>query len=531
MYKKSLQNYQNALADCFNKKKTKENDINRFNNIHKKFTPIQPFNLPKEQFIDSQVFKQADDIYNLSDVKLSTNITFNFDRKDCTTKIPKIHLKDIMIPIQNEHDIYDFNNVNTPINTNEFIGNEINEEDVNRLKNEHEIYDFNNNNNNINNNNKTPIHMNIFIRDEINDGHVNSRKNNHDIYDFNNNINNNIKTPIHMNIFIRDEFNNGLVNRDEFNNGHVNRLKNKKVTTINHIYQQKYKHDTNVTGFGDFIRGCFYILQFCNKFNFKCEILINHPIAFFLEKFHSSYSYNYLFDKSLSENNEMFIQNNLKDTIFNKNNNNVDGFVLYSKTQIDFVEYLCNLKIINRSIYSYNILFPYDDVSPKECSLMANLLEPTNEMNVYVDETIKHLGITKKKFIIIHVRSGDSYLKNETKIFDSLYFKTITNEIFKIINNNSENIDVLLIADNNEIKYLICKVFPKIKTLYKGITHLGEGAQLEREKVKNTLLDFYLISYSVSVYSFTVYPHGTGFSWWCSKVYGIPYTCKYISNK
>ena len=441
MYNKnSKQNYHTALANCFNKKKTMEDDINRFNNIHKKITPIHHFNLEREKHIEVDL--PTEDIYKLNDIKLSTNISLNFDKEDYTSKIPKIHLKDITIPVQNEHDAFDLNNINS-----------------------------------------------------------------------------NISVPIHMNIFIGDEF----------NEGDVNRLKKKKVSTINHIYQQKYAYDVNVTGFGDFIRGCFYILQFCNKYNFKCEILIHHPVACFLEKFHLSYSYNPLFDKLLSENNIMFTQSNLKDTLFNKINNNIDGFILSSKTQTDFVEYLCNLKIINNSIYSYNTLFPYDEVSPNECSIMASLLEPTNEMKMYVDETITQLGITKKKFFIIHIRSGDTYLKNETKIFDSLYFKTISNEIFKLINNSSGNIDFLLIADNNEIKYLLCEVFPQIKTLYKDITHLGEGLDLEREKVKNTLLDFYLISHSASVYSFTVYPHGTGFSWWCSKIYDIPYTCKYIS--
>jgi hypothetical protein len=441
--KKSRQNYHNALANCFNNKKTKENDIARLNNIHKKVTPIQQFNLAPEPLIEAPLFKPTENIYNFNDIKISTNVQLNFGNENEVSKIPKIHLKDIVIPFQNEHDKYDLND-----------------------------------------------------------------------------INNNISTTIHMNIFIGDEF----------NEGDVNRLKNKKVTTINHIYQQKYAHDINVTGLGDFIRGCFYILQFCNKFNFKCNILIHHPIAFFLEKFYSSYSYNPLVDKLLSENNEMFTQSNLKDTIFNKINNNIDGFILSSKTQTDFVEYLCNIKVKNNSVYSYNTLFPYDDIPFEDCNLMASLLEPTNEMKDYVDETMSCLGISKKKFNIIHIRSGDIYLKNETKIFDSLYFKTITNEIFRIINSNrGRNIDFLLIADNNEIKYLLCEVFPQIKTLYKDITHLGEGIELEREKVKNTLLDFYLISNSASVFSFTVYAHGTGFSWWCAKIYGIPYTCKYVS--
>jgi hypothetical protein len=223
----------------------------------------------------------------------------------------------------------------------------------------------------------------------------------------------------------------------------------------------------------------------------------------------------------------MFTQSNLKDTIFNKINSNIDGFILSNKPFTDYVEYLCGLPVINNSVYSYATLFPYDDISLNEKEYMKSLLEPTSEMQAYIDETISWLGFTQKKFIIIHIRSGDAYLKNETKLFDSKYFKTITNDIFQII--NRENTDVLLIADNNEIKYLMCEILPNIKTLYKDITHLGEGIELEREKVKNTLLDFYLMSNSSSIYSFTVYPHGTGFSYWCAKVFDVPYTCKYIS--
>jgi hypothetical protein len=89
----------------------------------------------------------------------------------------------------------------------------------------------------------------------------------------------------------------------------------------------------------------------------------------------------------------------------------------------------------------------------------------------------------------------------------------------------------LLIADNNEIKYLLRDEFPDFKLYFKDITHLGEGVELEREKVKNTLLDFYLMSYATNIYSFTSYPHGSGFSYWCSKLYNIPYNCKYIHIK
>ena len=446
MYNKNTQqNYHNSLANSFNRKKTRENEDIRFKNIHKKTTHIQQINFTKQNSDNDKFIKPTEDIYKLNDIKLSTNISFNFENENFTNKIPKIQLKDIIIPIQNINDSFDLNK-----------------------------------------------------------------------------INNNISIPIHMNVFIGDEF----------NEGDVNRLKKKKISTIYHIYQQKYAYGVNVSGFGDFIRGCLFTLQFCNKYLFNCEILIQHPIAIFLKKFQSSFLNSFVFDKILSETNSMFTQSNLKDTIFNNNNNNIDGFILSNKPLTDYVEYLCNLKVVNNSIYSFNTLFPYDNISFKECETLQSILEPVDEMKSYIEETQVQLDISPKKYIIIHVRSGDVYLKNETKIFDSNYFKVIKNEIFQIINkNNSENNDFLLIADNNEIKYLICEQFSNIKAFYKDITHLGEGIELEREKVKNTLLDFYLIANSASIFSFTVYPHGSGFSYWCSKIYDIPYTCKYISIK
>jgi len=444
MYNKNTQqNKHKALANLFNKKKTREDDITRFQNIHKKITNVQHLNFTTEiSNEEKDILIPTEDIYKLDNFKTSTNLPLNFDKEELTNKIPKIHLKDIIIPFQNESDNFDLNT-----------------------------------------------------------------------------INNTISVPVNMNLFIGDEF----------NEGDVNRLKKKKVTKIYHVYQQKYAYNVNVTGFGDFIRGCFFVLQFCNKYNFSYDFLIYHPIAFFLEKFKNSYNHNTLFDKLLSDKNIMFTQCNLKDTIFNKNNNNIDGFILSNKPLNDYVDYLCNLKVINNSLYSYNTLFPYDDVSLQERETIKMMLEPTDEMKLYVEETTTSLDISIKKYIVIHIRSGDVYLKNETKIFDSNYFKFITNEIFHII--NKHNFDVLLIADNNEIKYLICEIFPNIKTLYKDITHLGEGIDLEIEKVKNTLLDFYLMANSSLIYSFTVYPHGTGFSYWCSKVYDIPYTCKYINIK
>ena len=63
------------------------------------------------------------------------------------------------------------------------------------------------------------------------------------------------------------------------------------------------------------------------------------------------------------------------------------------------------------------------------------------------------------------------------------------NEKLRLVEN--KNINILLIADNNEIKLLLNDEFPSIKFLVYNITHIGEGVELETEKVRNTMTDFF----------------------------------------
>lgn len=312
-----------------------------------------------------------------------------------------------------------------------------------------------------------------------------------------------------------------------FNEGDVNRLKKKQIHKIFHVYQSKYANDLYPTGLGDFIRSCFFIYQFCNKYGFQCEIIINHPIAQFLNNFSNTYLPNSSSSIILNNNVFMFSDTNWYKSVFN-NQNYIERFLLVKEKLNFYIDYLCSLPVINCSVFSYNILFPYHDISLEECNKIRYLFQPSREIIEKVNEHLSNLTLIKNKFSVIHIRSGDCYLKNDSKIFSSIYYERIKNEIIEIIFKEKNN-DILLIADNNEIKLLINHEFPSIKFLVYNITHIGEGIELETEKVKNTIIDFYLMSNSYSIYSLTSYPHGSGFSCWCAKMYDIPYKCKYIS--
>jgi hypothetical protein len=326
-------------------------------------------------------------------------------------------------------------------------------------------------------------------------------------------LNFSVPITIPMDIFICD-----IIHEDD-----VNRIKKKNIHKIIHVYQEKYAFNSYPTGFGDFIRSCFFIIQFCTKYGFQYEFIINHPISQFLKNFSMP---NPIFSFTLNNNVQIFSETNWAESVFD-NQNYIENFLLIKQKFNRFIDYLCSLHVINGSVFSYNIFFPYNEISLEECNKIRSLFEPSREISDKIDLTLYELQLFKNQFITLHIRSGDSYLINENKVFDSIYFEIIKNEIIEIIFKNKD-VDILLIADNNEIKLLLSDFFPNIKYFINNITHIGEGVELETEKVKNTMLDFYLFSHASQIMAFSVYEHGSGFSQWCATTYDIPYVCRFI---
>jgi hypothetical protein len=302
----------------------------------------------------------------------------------------------------------------------------------------------------------------------------------------------------------------------------VDRIRKRGIKIFNHVYQSKYEYGKeNGTGLGDFLRGCYFILEFCETYNFESRIIFNNCISkFLLIKTHDLERFdNVLQGISIYRNNnfrEFVIESNgiIKDPL--KDNKNI---------MPGFVDYVVKLPQYNRNIFMYCISFPINEIPEKNKEHMRKFLEPTNEMKLIINQTLEHLNITSKQYIVIHIRAGDSYLKEENDTFTNRYIHTLVNNIKNDVNRDN---NYVLMADTNDVKKFIQKYFPNFKTLMNPITHFGEGVVLEEEKVKNTLTDFYLLSHSKSIFSYSAYKHGSGFSYWCAKTFNIPYVCKYV---
>jgi hypothetical protein len=296
-------------------------------------------------------------------------------------------------------------------------------------------------------------------------------------------------------------------------------IKNKNIKTITNVYQSKYNNDKNSSGFGDFIRGCYFLIEFCEKYDFEPKIIFNNCISNFLLT-NSDYEKK---DTNLSNINH-FVNNNYNSPIIQ------NDIILYPKLNSDniisdFIYYLYKTNINDNNSFVYCTSYPLiENVSDKSKEMIRTILQPNDTIRFCVHETLNRLQLEYNNYSVFHVRSGDKYLNNSTK-FPRKYIEKLKTNITIFIKKNEK---YLLIADNNQIKILLKKYFPNINILLKEITHFGEGVLLEEEKVKNTLIDFYMLSFSKKIFCFTCYEHGSGFSYWCAKTYNIPYIVKLI---
>jgi len=305
---------------------------------------------------------------------------------------------------------------------------------------------------------------------------------------------------------------------------HNNKLSdtnNKLSDTIYMVYQYKYTNNCDVTGIGDFIRGCFYILQMKDIYKFNTSIIINkHPIKKYLQHFStiedltSEIESNIYFFKEI---NHKYIVNN--------------GIINYQHINIEdkFLTFIKRLPNLEENKYMYLINHPKEDnITSNHKNIIKTLFSPTEYISNIVDLAINNLNFEKGKFNVLHARMSDKcFSENEDNEKNNMN-NIITNFfIIKkfLIDNHSEN-PILVISNSIQLKKLLIANFPNMKTIFHEICHIADSTIINDDsKIINTLKEFFIMSHASNIYSFSVYEHGSGFSKWCAKMYDIPYKC------
>jgi hypothetical protein len=290
---------------------------------------------------------------------------------------------------------------------------------------------------------------------------------------------------------------------------------NSNIKNIVNVYQLNYANYKSHIGFGDFLRGCFTLIQFCKLHNINYDIYINTPINYFLRNFKTNQT---IIDKYNDIN--YFTEQNVD--INNRNLHNITSYYNYDGHVSKFVDYCNTLQINDNTIYLLTNAFPFKNIEDDERKQIQFWIEPNDEMYEYVEINLKQLNLLPYEYEIIHIRTGDDFLVNNNKI-DISKLHNIQNTITQYIDKNKKYI---FISDNNDLNIHITNNFQNIKAILNEKVHSGKALN-DLNSIKNTLLDFYIMSKSNSILSFSVYGHGSSFSKSCAEIYNLP-ICTHI---
>lgn len=290
------------------------------------------------------------------------------------------------------------------------------------------------------------------------------------------------------------------------------KLQNPFLKKIINVYQPIYKNVV-AQGFGDYLRGCFCLFQICKMHGLEFDMdLSNHPLYKFLDcQIASKYN-------SVDRNNIYWFPNpNYIPT--SRSTYRKDSLSFHN----EFIKHLNNVK--QKEYFLFCNSFPiFNYIHDIAKYTIRDKIMPNEEVKMEMEVRLINLGLTKKNFSVIHIRTGDRYLL-ENKVLDP----DIINKIIKIINPYIfyRKKHFLILSDNTKIKYIFSK-YPNCKFNLKSITHLGENAANNDEKMKNTMVDFYMMSYANFIISISPYTWGSGFSQWCSVIHKIPYKSYFL---
>jgi len=255
---------------------------------------------------------------------------------------------------------------------------------------------------------------------------------------------------------------------------------------INQEHLSKYNYYNEKEfyfGLGDLIRSTIKLYELSKTMNFRLIVDIQlHPISAFLQIDKSEYS----------------------------------DLVLQNKNNIEYVCYGAVEDYINQNTKEVSFILTNDFFSgivSNDCkTFIKNILKPTIEYQKYIDFQLSKLPF--KKYNIMHYRLNDDEFKNNGSTKDTDYL----NKVNYSIKSNKEKNDVL-ISDSLSFKQHVF-LNNNIFMFDTKLCHLGLST--DYYAIRDTLFEFFLVSYSSKIKTYCKIHLVSGFVKWISKIYDIP---------
>lgn len=291
-------------------------------------------------------------------------------------------------------------------------------------------------------------------------------------------------------------------------------FRNKKLKRIVNVYQLAYTNGV-AQGLGDYIRGCFCLMQLSILLGLQFDMDIkNHPMSKFIMHDDSCPKYDIQYHTISKHENINYIPVNSK--VFKKDS---------VRFLLDFINKLNSLEPTGcKNFYTFCNSFPISDhVTEAGRYFIRSKLHPNEMMQQKIGETLSNLGLVTKQFAVIHIRSGDKYMLKHNQLNPAV-IKKIAGVLSKNIKPRIKT-KYLVLSDNNQIKIVLKKIFPELVFQLTNIVHLGESTSqsLSHQAVMETLLDFFIMSNAYQIIGFSPYNWGSGFSQWCGTLFNIPH--------
>ena len=177
----------------------------------------------------------------------------------------------------------------------------------------------------------------------------------------------------------------------------------------------------------------------------------------------------------------------------------------------------------NLDVYNNDTIFIYSNnrisdntLSDEEKNIAKFISEPNDTIKMEIDTKILKLP---KEFTVKHFRFNDSVFKNDVDINDPT-FKTF----FDYLKKDYLETDILITNSKNFTKYAIEKLNIKYIDCDNTICDVGHmGQSTDYNTVKNSYIEYNIISRSKKIMSYTCYPDVSNFVLWPSKIYDIPF--------
>lgn len=285
---------------------------------------------------------------------------------------------------------------------------------------------------------------------------------------------------------------------------------NNKLKRLVNVYQLNYTNGV-AQGLGDYIRGCFCLLQISSLLGLQFDMdLTNHPMSNFLVKDDNWVKYDVKYNTIAKYENINYIPVNSK--VFKKNS--VRFF-------IGFIEKMNSLNCSSSdNFFTFCNSIPiFDNVTDMGKYFIRSKLQPNEKMQQCIRDSLDKLHLKPKQYAVIHIRSGDKYMLKNNQINPHVLKKIAAT----LSTNMKSGTKYLVLSDNNQIKILLKNIFPQLVIQMTNIAHLGESVNPSDQSIMETLLDFYLMSNAFQIIGFSPYNWGSGFSQWCSILYNIPF--------